>query len=274
MISKVSVIKIGGNVLDSPPELSRFLDQFARVPGPKILVHGGGKLATDFAAKLQVPQTMIEGRRVTDAETLKIAIMVYGGMINKTLVAELGRRDVRALGLSGADGQVILSKKRGPKKLTDGREVDYGFVGDIVQVHAQLLADFLAMGLTPVLAPLTADAQGQVLNTNADTIANEVATSLSQISGGSLHKLDVSLVYCFEKRGVLQNMDDELSVIPKITEESFQRLKSEQKIFAGMIPKLENALESVHRGVSRVILGHAQDLTALMAGQGGTTVSK
>jgi acetylglutamate kinase len=285
----VTVVKVGGNVIDDENALETVLNHFAQIPGFKILVHGGGAVANEIASQLEVPQTMIEGRRVTDSETLKIATMVYGGLINKTLVAQLQARDVAALGLTGADGDLIRSKKR------ETKTIDYGFVGDIETIRADRLAQWMKEGLTPVLAPITHDGNGQLLNTNADTIANAVAIALSQyrdrhgtpnpmpssaldLTTSKFNKdlplaYEVTLIYSFEKKGVLLDVNDEASLISEINPAYFSQLKAEGKIFDGMIPKLENAFESIESGVSRVILGQAEELPKLLLGQSGTRIT-
>lgn len=224
--------------------LKRLLDDFAALDGCKLLVHGGGRSATQIAARLGIESRMLNGRRVTDAETLKVVTMVYGGLVNKNIVAGLQARGIRALGLTGADMDVIRSVKRPVK------EVDYGFVGDVERVNAAFLVGLLEQGAVPVMAPLTHDGAGSMLNTNADTIAGEVAKALADM-------YEVRLVYCFEKRGVLRNEHDEESVIPVITPAEFERYVAEGVIQGGMIPKLENAFESLRAGVSEVVITQA-----------------
>jgi acetylglutamate kinase len=263
-VSKVTVVKIGGNVIDNPSELKTFLKHFSAIEGPKVLIHGGGKLATELAEKMGVPQKMIEGRRVTDEVTLKVITMVYAGDINKHLVASLFGLGCRSVGVTGADGDLIRSKKRGPMATKEGM-VDYGFVGDITHVKDDILLRWLWAGVTPVIAPITHDGAGQLLNTNADTIAKEVAAALAT-------SCEVTLVYSFEKPGVMTNVEDEKTVIPLVTPRSFEDLKRDGKVFAGMIPKLENACKSLRSGVKRVVLGRSKDLPALIAGTAGTTI--
>jgi acetylglutamate kinase len=253
------VIKIGGNIIDDEEKLSSFLGAFASVKGRKILVHGGGKLATKLAAQLNVPQQLIEGRRVTDAETLKIVTMVYAGLINKTIVAQLQSKNCNAIGLSGADGNAILAHKRVHSTL------DYGFAGDIDTVNTELMQSLLEQNLSLVVAPVTHDGNGQLLNTNADTIAQEIAKSLSAV-------FEVHLVYCFEKAGVLLNADDETSVITGINGQQYNQLKEKQLVFAGMIPKLDNAFAALKSGVKKVVIGKAENLQDLIAGNSGTTI--
>lgn len=257
---KVHVIKIGGNIIDEETKLSSFLQAFASIEGKKILVHGGGKLATKLADQLGIQQQLIDGRRITDAETLKIVTMVYAGYINKNIVAQLQAKGCNAIGLSGADGNLIMAHKR------KHASIDYGFVGDIDSVNTNLLQNLLETGISVVVAPITHNANGQLLNTNADTIAQEIAKALS----GSY---EVQLVYSFEKKGVLLDVDDEKSVIPKITPSYYAELKAKQLIFAGMIPKLDNAFAALQNGVKRVIIGRTEELDDLLIGKTGTIIS-
>ena len=256
------IIKIGGNIIDDRTALEKFLSSFAALDGFKILVHGGGKVATDIGRKLDIEPNYINGRRVTDEQTLDLVTMVYGGLINKQIVALLQADGCNAVGLTGADGNLMPALKR------PVGEVDYGFVGDVVsaQVNYDLLGTLLRSGLTPVLAPLTHDQAGYMLNTNADTIAQEVAKAMAAI-------WSVSLVYCFEKNGVLLDPDDESSVISHIDSSIFESLLEQRTISGGMIPKLENALSATNHGVSRVIIGSADQLEQLLAGNGGTCVA-
>lgn len=256
---QLSIIKIGGNIIDDDTRLNAFLDNFAAVPGKKILVHGGGKLATKVAEGLGVQQQLVDGRRITDAETLKIVTMVYAGTINKNIVAQLQARGCPAIGLTGADGNAILSHKRSHPT------IDYGYVGDVDVVNTSLLTSMLLLDKTLVFAPITHDGKGQLLNTNADTIAQELARALS--SG-----FEVSLIYSFEKSGVLLDADDDASVIGRITAVEYEDLKNRKLIFAGMIPKLDNAFAALRSGVARVIIGRAEELPLLLAGRSGTTI--
>jgi len=260
MAEKLFVVKIGGNIIDDDAKLSAFLQSFAAIPGKKILIHGGGKLATRLAEEMKVPQQMVDGRRITDAETLKIVTMVYAGYINKNIVAQLQAAGANAIGLSGADGNAIQSHKRVHASL------DYGFVGDVDTVNAGLLKTLLDAGLALVLAPITHDKKGQLLNTNADTIAQEAAKALSPY-------FEVQLIYSFEKSGVLLDANDDNTVIPSIHPGYYQQLKAEQKIFAGMIPKLDNAFAALNSGVKKVIIGKAEQLQQLIAGSSGTTIT-
>jgi acetylglutamate kinase len=255
----IHIIKVGGNIIDNEPKLSVFLSAFASFPGKKILIHGGGKLATKLATDLNIPQQMVDGRRITDADTLKIVTMVYAGYINKNIVASLQAKNCPAIGLCGADANIIRAHKR------EHPTIDYGFVGDVDSIDTKMLSVFLESGLTIVLAPLTHDGQGQLLNTNADTIAQEIAKSLAE-------KYTVTLVYCFEKAGVLMDAEDEQTLIPVINPLVFKKLKSEKKIFAGMIPKLENAFKALESGVSKVIIGKAEAWEDLMTGRSGTII--
>ncbi len=253
------VIKIGGNIIDDDALLSVFLKKFAGISSKKILVHGGGKLATRLAEKLGIPQQMVDGRRITDAETLKIVTMVYAGYINKNIVAELQFLQCNAIGICGPDGNSILAHKR------DRTAIDYGFAGDIDQVNAVLLKQLLENDLSPVMASITHDGKNQLLNTNADTIAQEIAKALSE-------HYRVNLVYSFEKPGVLLDMEDENSVISVLDAGYFRELKDSKKIFAGMIPKLDNAFAAVSQGVNQVIIGKGEELEQLITGKSGTII--
>ena len=254
-MERITVVKIGGNVIDNPAAMKRFLKEFAALEGPKILVHGGGKLATRLAERLELKVQMVDGRRITDAETLRVVTMVYGGLVNKNIVAGLQARGVNALGLTGADMDVIRSVKRPVK------DIDYGYVGDVERVDARLLGDLIARGVVPVMAPLTHDGAGNLLNTNADTIASETARALAA-------RFDVTLVYCFEKKGVLRDPDDEDSVIPSLNRRSFEALTADGTIAGGMIPKIENALAAIEAGVKRVIITRADAID----GRSGTLI--
>ncbi len=244
MKEKLTLIKVGGKIVEEEATLQSLLSDFAAIEGRKVLVHGGGRSATKLAARLGIESQMVNGRRITDAETLKIVTMVYGGLVNKNIVARLQACGVNALGLTGADMDVIRSVKRPVK------DVDYGFVGDVERVDATLLGDLIAKGVVPVMAPLTHDGCGNMLNTNADTIAGETAKALARL-------FDVTLVYCFEKRGVLRDENDDNSVIPQITRADFEQLVADGVVQGGMIPKLENAFEALRAGVSQVIITQA-----------------
>ena len=254
MMDTLTVVKVGGAVVEDEARLAALLDGFCRLPGKKVLVHGGGRSATKIAASLGIESKMVDGRRITDAETLRVVTMVYGGLVNKNVVAKLQSRSINAVGLTGADMNVILSRERPVK---DG--VDYGFVGDVERVDDDALADLVERGFTPVMAPLTHDGKGHMLNTNADTIASETAKAMAQI-------YDVTLVYSFEKSGVLSNPDDDTSVIGEITHESFQRLVADGTVSGGMLPKIENALAAVEAGVKEVKITRADNL------DGGTAI--
>ena len=245
MKQQLTIVKVGGKIVETPESLSLLLHNFSTLPGLKVLVHGGGRTATDVAAQLGFETHMVNGRRITDADMLRVVSMVYGGLVNKNVVAQLQSCGVNALGLTGADMNVIRSHRR---PLKDG--IDYGFVGDVDKVNAEQLALLLRAGITPVMAPLTHDGQGHLLNTNADTIASEVAKALAQ-------EFEVTLVYSFEHAGVLTDPNDEQSVIPVITPSSFEQLKANGTVSGGMLPKLENCLAAVKAGVSRVIITRA-----------------
>jgi acetylglutamate kinase len=258
-MAKLYVIKIGGNIIDDDAKLASFLKDFASLEEKKILVHGGGKLATRLAEKLGIKQQLVDGRRITDAETLKIVTMVYAGYVNKNIVAALQANHCNAIGLCGADGDAILAHKRQHPVL------DYGFVGDVDVINAELINSLLEKNITVVFAPITHDQQGQLLNTNADTIAQEIAKGMSDL-------YDVELIYSFEKSGVLLDTDDDTTVIPEINL-SYLQLKSKSKIFAGMIPKLDNAFAALKSGVGKVIIGKAENLKELINGSSGTTIT-
>lgn len=253
------IIKVGGNIIDDDVKLKSFLALFAQVKGKKILVHGGGKLATKLAEELNIPQQMVDGRRITDSETLKVVTMVYAGYINKNIVATLNSLNETSIGLSGADAGLIKAHKR------IHQNIDFGFVGDIDSINTQILTSLIDLNFTLVIAPITQDDKGQLLNTNADTIAQEISKAMSTI-------METTLVYSFEKKGVLMNVEDENSFIPMLDKETFEQLKQEKSIFAGMIPKLDNAFEAVGAGVSKVIIGDASNLKELLDGKSGTVI--
>ena len=254
---KITVVKVGGGIVEDEKSLSALLDKFARIEGLKVLVHGGGRSATKVADQLGIQQTMIGGRRITDAETLKVVTMVYAGLVNKNIVAQLQARGVNALGLTGADMNVIVSHRRPIKqvKMEDGtvQPVDYGFVGDVDKVNADLLADLIAKGVVPVVSPIGHDGKGNLLNTNADTIASQVAIALAQ-------HFEVTLMFCFEKRGVLRDPEDDNSVIPQITASDFPRLVEEGIVSGGMLPKLENSFAAISAGVKEVVITQADQI--------------
>lgn len=246
---QLNIIKIGGNIIDNETDLALFLEDLSRLKTPFILVHGGGKLATQMATQLNIPQQMVHGRRITNAETLKIATMVYAGYINKTIVAGLQKSGVNAIGLSGADANIIKASKR------PATPVDYGFVGDVDYAHIQNkpLQLFLNQDITPVVCAITHDGNGQLLNTNADTIAAQIACSIS-------NHFKVKLIYCFEKNGVLLNPDQDDSVIPEIDERMFQTYMNRGIIKDGMIPKMDNCFFALNNGVQEVRIIHASQL--------------
>ena len=253
----MTVIKVGGKIVEEEATLNRLLDDFATIEGHKVLVHGGGRSATKIAAQLGIESKMVNGRRITDSETLKVVTKVYGGLVNKNVVAGLQARGVNALGLTGADMNVMRSVKRPVK------EVDYGFVGDVEKVDASLLSDLIYKGVVPVMAPLTHDGKGHMLNTNADTIAGETAKALAAL-------FDVTLVFCFEKKGVLRDENDDDSVIPLITPAEFKQYVADGVIQGGMIPKLENSFAAIDAGVSEVII----TLASAISGEEGTRIKK
>ena len=255
-MEKVTIVKVGGAVVEDNEQLAQLLTDFAAIPGKKVLVHGGGRRATKVAAALGIESKMVNGRRITDAQMLEVVTMVYGGLVNKNLVAKLQAKGVNALGLTGADMDVIHSHKRPVK---DG--VDFGYVGDVERANGKMLQTLIQEGITPVMAPLTHDGNGNILNTNADTIASETAKALAPY-------YDVTLIYCFEKKGVLSNPDDDNSVIPVITRSDFEKYQADGTIGGGMIPKIENALAAVDAGVKEVII----TLATAIDGKQGTVI--
>ena len=256
MKEKLTIVKVGGAVVEDEAQLAQLLKDFSAIEGKKVLVHGGGRRATQVAASLGIKSKMVNGRRITDAEMLNVVTMVYGGLVNKNLVARLQANGVNALGLTGADIDVIRSHKR---PLKDG--IDYGFVGDVDKANGQMLSRLIEEGITPVMAPLTHDGQGTILNTNADTIASETAKALAPY-------YDVTLIFSFEKKGVLSNPDDDDSVIPVITHADFIKYKEDGTISGGMLPKIENALAAIDAGVGRVII----TLATAIDGHAGTVI--
>lgn len=251
-MDKLTIIKVGGKIVEEEATLRKLLQDFSTLEGYKILVHGGGRSATKIASQLGIESQMVEGRRITDAETLKVVTMVYGGLVNKNIVAGLQSLNVNALGLTGADMNLIRSEKR------PVTTVDYGYVGDVKEVNATLLVSLIKQGIVPVLAPLTHDKEGNMLNTNADTIAGETAKALAT-------SFDVTLVYCFEKKGVLRDENDDNTLIPLINRNTFTQLVTEGIIQGGMIPKLENSFQAIEAGVKEVIITKAD---AIAPGQG------
>ena len=248
MKQKVTVVKVGGKIVETPDTLETLLHRFSALEGLKVLVHGGGRTATEVAARLGVETHMVDGRRITDADMLRVVTMVYGGLVNKQVVARLQACGVNALGLTGADMNLIRSHRR-PER----NGVDFGFVGDVDTVDGERLAQLLHSGVTPVVAPLTHDGEGHLLNTNADTMAGEVAKALAR-------QFEVTLVYCFEHAGVLADPDNESSVIPLITRRDFDVLKAQGVVTGGMLPKIENCLSAVGAGVRRVVITRADTL--------------
>ncbi|UCD60022.1 MAG: acetylglutamate kinase [Flavobacteriaceae bacterium] len=242
MKQKLSIIKIGGNIIEDQESLSQFLELFAQLEGPKILIHGGGKRATEFGRRLGIESKMVEGRRITDAKSLELVVMVYAGLVNKNIVAQLQANNSNAIGLSGADANTVIAVKRPVNKL------DFGFVGDIVNVNAGSISKLLTADFVPVFCALTHDRNGQLLNTNADTIASELAIAMSQA-------YDTTLYYCFEKKGVLRSIKDEDSVIQKIDLKSYENLKQKKIVADGMLPKLDNCFHALNKDVQQVCIG-------------------
>lgn len=251
-MKQLTVIKIGGNVIDNSEKLHQFLVDFTALPGDKILIHGGGKIATELGTSLGIEPKLVDGRRITDIETLRVVTMVYGGLINKNMVAQLQARGCNAIGLSGADGNVVKAVKRPVK------EINFGFVGDLDEnsVSVTTLDSLLKSNLVPVLCAITHDGDSQLLNTNADTIASAVAVAMSAV-------YDTRLVYCFEKKGVLKDVEDENSLVTEIKREDFERLQTEGIVSGGMIPKLHNAFEAIRQGVKAVYIGKADELSQI-----------
>lgn len=257
MKESLTLVKVGGKIVEEPETLKQLLADFSKIEGYKVLVHGGGRSATAIAAKLGIESQMVNGRRITDEETLKVVTMVYGGLVNKQIVSGLQAIGVNALGLTGADLNYMRSEKRPVK------DVDFGFVGDVKEVNADILADLIAKGVVPVLAPLTHDNAGNMLNTNADTIAGEAAKALAK-------HFEVTLMYCFEKKGVLMSETDDDSVIAEITPALFEKFVADGVINGGMIPKLENSFEAINAGVKQVVITRAD----LIHTNGGTKIIK
>lgn len=255
-MEKLTIVKVGGAVVEDESQLSQLLANFSAIPGKKLLVHGGGRRATKVASELGIESKMINGRRITDAKMLEVVTMVYGGLVNKNLVARLQAHGVNALGLTGADIDVIRSHKRPVK---DG--IDYGFVGDVDRANGEMLNTLIQAGITPVIAPLTHDGQGNILNTNADTMASETAKALASY-------FDVTLIFAFEKAGVLQDPDDDNSVIPVINRDLYNQYVEKGIISGGMMPKIENALAAIEVGVKRVII----TLSTAINGNSGTVI--
>jgi acetylglutamate kinase len=263
-MNTLNVIKIGGNVIDNSENLYHFLKDFTALDGYKILVHGGGKVATQLSETLGIETSLVDGRRITDIETLRVVTMVYGGLINKNIVAQLQRFGTNAIGLTGADGNFIRTKKRPVKT------IDYGFVGDIDEksIDPASIGRLMDAGFTPVFCALTHDGEGQLLNTNADTIASALAVALSSL-------FETTLIYCFEKKGVLLDIDDDDSIIREIDPVRYEELKIKQIIHSGMLPKLDNAFTAIACGVKAVVIGRSDDLGELKQSKPfGTRLSK
>ena len=247
MKESLTIVKVGGKIVEDETSLQQLLHDFSSLPGYKLLVHGGGRSATRLAAQMGVETHMVDGRRITDKDMLDIVVMVYAGLVNKKIVAALQAKGMNAVGLTGADLDVIRSVKRPVVS------IDYGFVGDVKAVNSEILSNLIRMNVIPVMAPLTHDGNGQMLNTNADTIAGETAKALAD-------SFDVTLIYCFEKKGVLWDAEDENSVIPVITQDDFTNYVQQGVIQGGMIPKLENAFSAIKAGVKQVIITSAESL--------------
>ena len=276
MKEKLTIVKVGGAVVEDEAQLTQLLKDFSAIEGKKVLVHGGGRRATQIAASLGIESKMVNGRRITDADMLSVVTMVYGGLVNKNLVARLQANGVNALGLTGADIDIIRSHKRPPVLVNPGLSgssgksgesgepatIDFGFVGDVDRADGDMLSRLIEAGITPVMAPLTHDGKGNILNTNADTIASETAKALAPY-------YDVTLIFSFEKKGVLSNPQDDDSVIPTLTRASFNKYKADGTISGGMLPKIENALSAIDAGVSRVII----TLATAIDGHSGTVIS-
>ena len=267
MKEKLYIIKIGGNIIDDVEKLASFLESFATLNSKKILIHGGGKLATNLAKDLNIPQQQIDGRRITNEATLKVVTMVYAGLINKNIVAKLQSLRCNAIGLCGADGNILLAHKRP----VTSSGIDYGYVGDVETVSTNAAENLLKNFDTLVLAPVTHDGKGQLLNTNADTIAKEIAIGMSQL-------YDTTLIYCFEKNGVLMEKENDDSDIPVIDSTFYQELlimknkNGEAIISEGMLPKLSNAFATIEAGVSSVVIGYALNLGKIVEGEAGTKI--
>lgn len=262
MKEKLYIIKIGGNVINDAEELQQFLSDFAAIESKKILIHGGGKIATTVGNQLGIKSKYIEGRRITDDDTIDVVTMVYAGLVNKKIIAALQALQCNALGLCGADANILPAVKRPVK------EIDYGWAGDIIlnACDVQPWQQFLKQGLTPVVSPLTHDGKGHLLNTNADTIAATVSALLAP-------QYDLCLIYCFEKDGILENVGDENSVISQMNREDYQRLLLEQKLFSGILPKLDNAFMALEHQVEKVVIGNSQKLNQLISGNEGTIIT-
>ncbi len=256
-MEKLTIIKVGGKIVEEKQSLEQLLDSFAAIEGNKLLVHGGGRSATQIAAQLGIETQMVDGRRVTDEAMLKVVTMVYGGLVNKNIVAQLQASHINAMGLTGAELNVIQSHKRLPNP------IDFGFVGDVDKVNGKQLANLISTGIVPIMAPLTHDCEGHLLNTNADTIAGEVAKALTPY-------YNIRLIFCFEMAGVMQDVNDEQSVIPHINATDFKRLVDNGTIQGGMIPKIQNAIDAINAGVEEVIITKASAIDSSK----GTKITK
>ena len=252
-MEKLTIVKVGGKICENPTSLNALLSDFASIEGNKLLVHGGGRLATAMAERLGIETKMVDGRRITDDQMLEVVTMVYGGLVNKRIVAGLQARGVNALGMTGADMNILLSHKRPVKT------VDYGWVGDVDRADGVALKSLISQGVVPVIAPLTHDGKGNILNTNADTMAGETAKALASL-------FDVTLAFCFEKEGVLRDEYDDHSVIPVINRALYAELKEQGIVSGGMLPKLDNAFATLDAGVKEVIITKADNLRNLARG--------
>lgn len=250
MKEKITVIKVGGKIVEEDASLAALLDRFAAIEGRKVLIHGGGRSATRIAERLGIESKMVNGRRITDSETLKVVTMIYGGLVNKNIVAQLQATGINALGLTGADCNIIKAHKR------PVGEVDYGFVGDVEHANGEMLSALIEQGIVPVVAPLTHDGKGNMLNINADTMAAETAKALAA-------HYNVTLVYCFEHPGVMRNPEDSQSIIPRITHAIYKELLADGTVSGGMIPKIDNAFNAIDNGVEKVIITHANAIDGI-----------
>lgn len=244
MKPSLKIVKIGGKLIENEPLLDSFLDYFVQLKGPKILCHGGGNKATEVAGKLGFETKMIDGRRITDKDSMEVITMVYGGLLNKNIVARLQSKKQNAIGLCGADAKVLISKRRPVK------EIDYGFVGDVEKVNTQFINSLLKQGIVPVFSAISSTEEGVLLNTNGDSVASEIAIAMSEL-------FDTQLYFCSEKKGVLKNINDENSVISEIDSEKYTELVASKVITDGMLPKLHNCFQAIERGVNLVLLGDA-----------------
>lgn len=250
---RLSIVKVGGKIVEAADSLEKLLSDFSSIDGKKLLVHGGGRSATHIAKSLGIETKMIDGRRITDDNMLEVVTMVYGGLVNKKIVAGLQANGINALGMTGADMNIILSDKRPVST------IDYGWVGDVKAVNADAISTLLGSNVVPVIAPLTHDGKGHILNTNADTMAGETAKALATL-------YDVTLIFCFEKDGVLLDENDNLSVIPALSKEKYNQLKEDNIVVGGMIPKLDNSFATIDAGVNEVIITNASNLNDLSKG--------